>query len=187
MAVLTATTTLTTAEEFLRVHGHAHGRELVRGHVREAVMPNAEHAGIEVNIVVMVQDYAKRMNWGRVFGGEVYIRLAEDPDTIRAADVCMVSYRRLPADQPRPRGPLVTMPEVVVEIQSPSDRMSAVLVKVGDYLGAGVEAVVLVDPDLQAIAVFRAAELPIRFHNGDIVTLPDVLPGFSAPLKSFFE
>lgn len=45
----------------------------------------------------------------------------------------------------------------------------------------------VVDPETESIAVFREEELPQRFHNGDIVTLPGVLPGFKAPVKAFFE
>jgi hypothetical protein len=45
----------------------------------------------------------------------------------------------------------------------------------------------VLDPELESAAVFRADEYPMRFHHGDEVTIPDVLPGFAVPVKRFFE
>ena len=53
---------------------------------------------------------------------------------------------------------------------------------------AGVAVVVILDPGIDAAAVWRQNEdFPQRFSNSDELTLPDVLPGFSVPVKQFFE
>jgi Uma2 family endonuclease len=57
---------------------------------------------------------------------------------------------------------------------------------VSEYLGSGVRVAVVVDPASASTSVYRADELQQIFHNGDELTLPDVLPGFSAPVKSLF-
>jgi Uma2 family endonuclease len=79
------------------------------------------------------------------------------------------------------------MPELVAEVRSPHDRRGAVEEKIREYLAAGVLAVMTVDPELESISIHRKNELDQRFHNGDTVTIPDILPGFAAPVKAFFE
>ncbi len=44
-----------------------------------------------------------------------------------------------------------------------------------------------VDPNLETISIHRKNEIDVRFHNGDTVTIPDILPGFAEPVKAFFE
>jgi hypothetical protein len=47
---------------------------------------------------------------------------------------------------------------------------------------------VVLDPRIEAATVYCGNdELPQRFHNGDELTLPDVLPGFAVPVRRFFE
>lgn len=150
-------------------------------------MHTPDHAGIEVNTSTLLNVFVKTRKLGRVYGGEVKIQLRSNPGTIRMADVCFVSYATMPPEIPRPKKPFKVMPELVVEIKSSTDRMKAIRKKTDEYLDAGVQVVMVIDPETESVAVFRDEELPIRFHNGDTVTLPDVLPGFSAPVKAFFE
>ena len=78
-------------------------------------------------------------------------------------------------------------PDLVAEIRSPKDRVGDMHIKVGKYLNAGVTVVLVIDPDTESVAVFRADALPQRFSNGDELTLPDVFPGFVVPVRTFFE
>lgn len=178
---------LISASQFVGKYGDLKGYELVLGHLRRLTMPGIDHSGIEVNISSMLHAFVKEKGLGRVLGGEALIRTKRNPDSYRAADVAFVSYKLLPKSKPRPKGPLEFGPELVVEILSPTDRPKAVRLKTEDYLAAGVTAVMIVDPAMESVAVYRDDEWPQQFHNGDKVTLPDVLPGFSAPVKAFFE
>ena len=85
-----------------------------------------------------------------------------------------------------PAGPLPT-PELVIEVRSPSDRISQLSAKASEYLDAGVAVVVVLDPVTASAAVYREDEFPVRLHNGDELTLPDVLPGFAVAVRRFFE
>ena len=42
-------------------------------------------------------------------------------------------------------------------------------------------------PKNESAAVHQGDEFPRVLHNGDELILPDVLPGFSVPVKRFFE
>ena len=79
------------------------------------------------------------------------------------------------------------MPDLVFEVLSTSDRWADVLAKMTEYLNAGVTVVCIVDPKSLTVMVYRGDELPQTFDNGDILTIPDVLPGFQVPVRQFFE
>lgn len=115
---------------------------------------------------------------------DTFIRLSETH--CFGADVCYVSYESLPADQPTPKGPLTPPVELVVEVRSPWDAIADMTDKATQYLRAGVKVVLILDPKTDSAALFRPDELPQRLDNGDTLTLPDMLPGFSTPVARFF-
>lgn len=177
--------TLVTADEFLKHHGDESGIELVNGVVTRLPMPGFEHGEICLNAGALIREVVKRDKLGRVVSNDSFIRTS--PTGCRGADVAYVSYATLPADVPIPKGPITPPLELVVEVRSPSDPYRAVADKAYEYLDAGVRVVLVIDPETQSAGVFRLNELPVRFHNGDVVTLPDILPGFAVPVSKFFE
>lgn len=183
-----ATGTLMTAAEFVRRHGDESGVELVKGRVVRYPMPGAEHGEVCLTAGAIIREFVKQHGLGRVMSNDTFVRTGTDPDTYRGADVCFLSYARAPKEQPLPRGPLELPPDLIVEVRSPTDRTGDIQIKVGEYLNIGVAVVVVLDPGIDAATVYRGNdELPQRFHNGDELTLPDVLPGFAVPVRRFFE
>jgi Uma2 family endonuclease len=173
--------------EFIRRFGDQSDVELVQGQLVRLPMPGTEHGEIALRVGALLLSHVSKHKLGRVASNDPFIRVHRAPDTYRGADVCYISYKRLPKRVPTPKGPLEVAPDLVVEIRSPSDRLASLLKKAEEYLAAGVKAVIIVDAKAESIGVFRNDELPQRFHNGDTVTLSDVLPGFAAPVKAFFE
>jgi hypothetical protein len=47
--------------------------------------------------------------------------------------------------------------------------------------------VIVLDPKTESASVHRQDELHQLVHNGDELTFPDVPPGFSVPVRQFFE
>ena len=178
---------LMTAAEFVARHGHESGVELVRGYLVRLPMPGGRHGEVCGKAVYYLTRYAIEGGTGRVLSNDTFVRTRTDPDTYRGADACYLSYERLAKDQPAPKGPVETPPDLVVEVKSPTDRWGDIRIKVGQYETAGVRAVVVLDPELGVATVYRGEELPQRFHNGDEFALPDVLPGFAVPVAKFFE
>ena len=171
---------LVTAEEFVRLHGDESRIELVKGRIVKFPMPGAIHGQVCGSASAMLHAFVKQHNLGRVLSNDTFIRTNKDPDSYRRADVCFISYELLPKEQKLPKGPLEIAPEVVIEVRSPSDRQSDIQIKMWEYLRAGVRVVVMLDPAIEAATIYRESEdIPQRFSNGDELTLPDVLPGFS--------
>jgi Uma2 family endonuclease len=109
-------------------------------------------------------------------------------DSDCSPDECLFSYDLSVKERPPLDFLREYAPEIRVVVRSRTDRNSDVLMKVGQYLGSGVTVVVVLDPNLEMAAVYRESDgFPQRFSNGDELTLPDVLPGFSVPVKKFFE
>ena len=179
---------LITAEQFLELHGGESGVELVKGRVVRYPMPGFKHGEVCGNAFSILRDFVKSRDLGRLSTNDSFIRTGTKPDTFRGADVCFISFSRMPKEQPSPMGPLMTPPELVIEVRSPTDRTGDIQIKIGEYLNAGVTVVVLFDPSIEMAAIYRQAEaFPQRFSNGDELTLPDVLPGFAVPVRMFFE
>jgi len=198
------TTPLMTAEEFLAKHGGDTGVELVRGrvvnkhgeeiffkpvehHVERVRMPGGMHGKACHKVNLHLGLYLMQHDLGHVFGNDTFIPTTDDPVSFRGADVCFLSYSRLPKDQDVPSGP-IPVPELVFEVRSPTDRISALINKAYEYLDSGVTVVVLLIPETRSTAVHRNDDMPpLRLAAEDKLELPDILPGFSVPVKAFFE
>jgi Uma2 family endonuclease len=173
-----------TADEFLRLHGDESHIELVNGEVVRYPMPGFKHGKVGQKIARKIGNFVEEQDLGVDVNNDTLIRTL--PDACRAMDYGFVSYKRFPKGSKVDDGPMPVPPELIVEVLSPHNRPEDMQNKVDEYHGIGVDVVVVVDPDLEIASVYRKDELPVRFHNGDDFTLPDVLPGFSVPLKTFF-
>lgn len=185
---------LLTAEEFMAKYGHLKGVELVRGRVvwpgqpsppTEHRMPKFRHGVVSYRAVRVLSDFIEANRLGWVAINDTFVRTEADPSTVRGADVLFVSYTRLPAGEP-PED-LSIPPDLVVEVRSPTDRWTKVFVKLGEYLEAGVAAVLVLDPATRSASVYRPNEVQQIFEDGDDLVIPDVLPGFAVPVRRFFE
>lgn len=186
------TATLTTpqklsGEEFLQLYGDQSGFELDEGRLVELDMPGLLHGEVCGNAYHLIREFVKPRKLGRVFTNDCHIRTKSTPDSYRGADVLYISYESYAADLPTPKGMFTPPLELVIEVKSPSDSFSKMTDKATEYLNAGVKVVLVLDPETESAGVFRGNEFPMRFHNGDEFTLPDILPGFALPVKRFFE
>jgi Uma2 family endonuclease len=109
-----------------------------------------------------------------------------NPDSVRGADIAFYSFNRLP------RGPLAPgygpeVPELVVEVRSPSDRWREIHEKITEYLNAGVTTVIVLDPGPDTAHVFSADDAPKVLAADDELVLPGILDGFRVRVREFFE
>jgi Uma2 family endonuclease len=179
------TKALMTAEEFAQKHGGDYV-ELIDGEVKELPVPFNKHGKICNWASFYITQFALAHDLGHVTSNDSFVKTKIQPDRVRGADVCYFSYERLPKG-PMPEGLLAVSPDLVVEVCSPSDDRDEVQQKAFEYLSAQVRAVVVLDPKLNIATVYRKDEIQQVFDNGDELVLPDVLPGFSVPVRKFFE
>lgn len=84
-------------------------------------------------------------------------------------------------------GPIPTDVRITVDRRNPGESFDEILKRLGLELRAGATKVVLLSEQDQAACVYSADALPRLHRVGDDLTLPDVLPGFTAPVRKFFE
>ena len=193
MSTTVAEERLTTAE-FLKKYGHCSGVELVRGRVvwggqdsrdrtKEARMAKFRHGVICNNAARLIDAFVRANDLGWIAINDTFVPVT--PDTVRGADVLYVSYARVPKGE-APED-LPGAPDLVIEVRSPTDRWTAMVAKMLEYIAAGVTVVVILDPKTKSASVFRGDDRQDIFETADTLTLPDVLPGFAVPVARFFE
>ena len=182
----TATTELLTAEDLLRLSSEGVKGELIRGVLCETVSVGKRHARIAGRIITGFNNFVVPRHSGQVGGTDGGVLIQRNPDTVREPDVYFVSAERLPLDDDSD-GYLEVVPELVVEIVSPSDRQEAVNDKTLMWLSLGVLMVVEVYPAERAVMVHRPNTPAVTLTGEDALDGGDVLPGFSLPLSEIFD
>jgi Uma2 family endonuclease len=95
----------------------------------------------------------------------------------RKPDVVYVSFDRMPT-RTIPRGDLFVVPDLVVEVLSPSNTGFEVEEKLDEYLEAGVPLVWIVNPVRRTIRVYRDDGTTHLFRGQDVIENEPLLPGF---------
>src|SRR5581483_10520332 len=144
---------LLTAEEFLRLPSDGRPKELVRGRIVHMNVPKPRHGQICSKVDRILGNFADERNLGHVVSNDSGVRTERGPDTVRGADVAYYSYSRVPPG-PFPDDYLTVVPELVFEIRSPTDRWSAILAKVAEYLEAGITVVCVLDQMTERCLVY---------------------------------
>ena len=187
MAVQTVppqTHALVTGEQLLAM-GDIGPCELVEGRIVMMSPAGDEHGGYESNFDEHIKAFVRRHKLGKVRVGEIGIYTHRNPDTVRAADVLFISNERLA--KANPDGFLDVAPELVVEIVSPDDRWTEIRQKIREYFSAGVNVVLVIDPSERTVTIYRSLTHLRELTVNDILTLEDILPGFSVPVVELFS
>jgi Uma2 family endonuclease len=162
--------------------------EVIDGVVQEIPMPQARHGRVCTKAARYLDEFAEAHQPGVVCSNDTFVVIRRDPLRVRGADVVYWSKAKAPDGVPA-TGMITAAPDLCVEVVSPTNTWTEVFTKVGEYLGIGVPAVLVLDPDTRTASVYRDPTDPPQqlFNPGDTLTLPDVLPGFAVEVKKFFE
>src|SRR5687767_435978 len=116
-----------TIEDLLEMPKDGQKYELVDGEI--VVTPaGMRHSEVAVKIAVLLSIYLKTRQIGKVYMSDVGILLPNN--NVRSPDVTFVSTEKLPGGKsPESYGELV--PDLVVEVLSPNDKMRQVADKIG--------------------------------------------------------
>jgi Uma2 family endonuclease len=183
---MSATQRLVTAEEFEQMPEDDRYRyELVEGRLVRLSPVNFDHGRIVLQLAYLLRTHLKNRPEG-VAVVEMGFTLASNPDTVRGPDVAFLRQERAPA--PGTRGFPRMAPDVAFEVLSPEDRPEEVRTKIAEYLGSGVELVVVVDPDEKTVVAHRSGTQPVILRDPtDVLDLADAIPGFTCRVTEIFE
>lgn len=118
---------------------------------------------------------------------EIMFKLPLAIDRNRKPDIAFVPYARWPLDRPFP---LTTawdaLPDLCVEVVSPTDCADEIMNKVREYIQAGVRLVWVVYPRHQLVQVYDSLTAVRGLGRADALDGGAVLPGFRLPLSELF-
>ena len=172
-----------TTEELLNMPDDGYCYELVRGELRK-YMPAKHLHGKYAGVIHSFMGYY-------VFTNELGIVYSEAGfllglDHVRAPDMAFVSRERWEAVSEWD-GYFPGPPDLAVEVVSPSDRRMEIEEKIADYLEAGTQAVIVVEPRRREVSIHRSAEAITILGEADALEVPNVIPGWSMPVSRIFE
>ena len=177
---------LLTADDLLRLHGEGVRGELIRGVLCKTMPAGRIHGKVAAIVISILMSFVRPRRLGQVIGTDAGILLQRDPYTVREPDVAFISTEKLPLDSDVP-GYYDGVPDLVVEIVSPSDRPEHVYDKACMWILFGVRLVWVLDPDKRTVDVRKPGPSVTRLTENDTLDGADVLPGFSCTVSELFD
>ncbi len=162
--------------------------ELIDGEIIEMSPANLLHAWLASKLSTILNKYAdeKGLGFSFVEGG---FSPPDDCHNLYAPDVAFVREDRMP--QPIPQSFAGFMPDLAVEIASPSNTVSELREKAEIYLRNGTELVWILYPDRHSAEVCRlSVDGSMKREvvaSGGKLEGEDVLPGFELGLRQLFK
>ena len=162
--------------------------ELIDGAHYVTPAPNSKHQKIVLKLGARILGWVEQHRTGEVFVAPFDVVFSQfdvvEPDLLymsseRAAEILTSAN-------------VQGVPELVVEVGSPSTRRRDETVKRALYERAGVSEYWVVDPELDVVRVYRrdgerfARPQELAAEAGDVVTSP-LLPGLELPLTDIFR
>ena len=123
------TRTLVTADELLRMPDDGKRYELIEGELIEMAPAGFRHTNIGARIIGLLFQHTDKNDLGELMNADGGVFLQRDPETVRVPDIGFISKERLPPGE-GPSGFIDIIPDLVVEVVSPSDRAVQVQAKI---------------------------------------------------------
>jgi Uma2 family endonuclease len=102
-----------------------------------------------------------------------------------AAWVLKARLRKLKSEQKKKFLPLC--PDFVVELLSPTDRLSATMAKMQEYIDNGARLGWLIDPARRQVHIYRPQAQPERLDHAKKLSADPELPGFTLDLRDIWD
>ena len=171
-----------TESELLETPADGCKYELVRGHI--VVSPGGyEHGHVALAIASALHAHARRHRLGRAFDSSTGFRFPGGD--VLSPDAAFVAQARIP--QPEPEGFPDLVPDLVVEVLSPSERPRAVSGKIRTYLEAGVRLVWVVNPRARTVTVHAVDRPASTIGEEGVLDGVAVVPGFRCGLREVLD
>jgi Uma2 family endonuclease len=183
---MATTEKLMTAEEFARMPEPADGTqyELVRGELVMMTPASPRHGVCCLKVGAKLLQFAQERQLGWVAVNDPGVITERNPDTVRGPDIAFWSRERLPE---LPDKFTEVVPDLAVEVVSPSDTHPRVTEKVLHYLDHGVRLVWVVDPDQRIVSIYRSRQDVRILGKAEQIVGDDVLAGFTCQVSEFFD
>ena len=177
---------LLTAEDLLRLYSKGVRGELIRGVLCKTMPSGGEHGETVANLVIALGQFVRPRRLGRLAASDSGVLLERSPDTVREPDIAFFSADRIPLGV-RVTGYYEEVPDIVVEVASPSDSVRVVNDKARMWLSYGAGLVWVLRPNTRSVDVHSQSGATVTLTNDDTLNGGDVLPGFECSLSDIFD
>ena len=158
--------------------------ELFEGELVIIAPPDYVHATLQTNLAVELKIQGERRGLGKA-RPSVGVILGRNPDTLLVPDALFITSASLPIRE-SPEGYLETIPELIVEVRSPSQTIAELERKANQFLNVGTVVVWVIDRIHQCVRIYRAGQTVEILSGTDTLTVPDVIPGFTVSMAAIF-
>jgi Uma2 family endonuclease len=161
--------------------------EVVDGRIVEKPSMGSFETDIASVLVQLLGYFVRTHRLGKVVV-EMLFRIDQAKDLQRRPDLAFISNERWPYNRRAPRGSVWDLvPDLAIEVISPSNQASEVQKKVHEYFAAGVRQVWVVYPDTYEIFVYDSLTVIHVLQRGDELDGAPLVPGFRLPVATLFE
>lgn len=165
-----------------------HHYYLIDGELYSTMPPGGTHGSLAGEISRLIGNFVRAYNLGR-FTVETGFHPPNDRGTLLSPDVAFLSKSTMPGPLPAIFVPI--MPDLAVEVMSPTDSLSELHRKAETYLRHGTSMVWIVKPSEKGVDVCRAGDyggMRIESVGKDgVLSGETVLPGFEVDLGELFN
>ena len=159
--------------------------ELIRGVLCETMPTGELHGKIVMRLGGALFSFVEPRGLGTLFASDSGVWLERDPDTVREPDIAFTSVEKLPLNAWN-AGYAEVVPDLVVEVASPSDSRREVHDKARMWLSHGVRLVWVVHPETRTVDVHRSDHAVATLGDQEALDGLDVLPGFICDVSAIF-
>jgi Uma2 family endonuclease len=170
-----------------------HQIELREGKI--SIMSPSDIASGEIGarFIALLGAWVYSHDLGRILDSSTGFRMPNGD--LLSPDVSFISREQL---EQTPRTFASIVPQLIVEIKSSHDRICGIEEKIALFLSQGVQVGILIDPDKHIVRVYRAGGLSkdaetgesipqgITLQDGDILTIPELFPGWELPITNLW-
>ncbi len=180
-------------QEFSRIYSDKGPFEFADGRKIRVIQKVVRIGRLVSRIARLTGDYVDGKDHGEVFLKTPYVILANTQQIVgsRVPDIMFIRAERLAAltesDPDWEVKPLTIVPDLVVEVVSPTDRLTQINRKISRYLKDGVLVIWLVDADSKTVTIYKKGETNLeRLTVDDVLTGGEIFPGFELAISKLF-
>lgn len=178
---------LMSAEELLNLPEHPDVRyELSNGKLIEVAGTTIPHGLIVALALWLIDGYARERDLGVTLADGVAYLLRRNPDTVRIPNLSFIAWERVPATGFPEEGYWAGVPDLALEVVSPTDRAEEIHNKVQEYLEAGVVLVWVLWPRRKMVTVHAPGIDGRELRAEEVLDGGRVLPGFTIRVAELF-
>ncbi|MEQ9357917.1 Uma2 family endonuclease [Coleofasciculus chthonoplastes] len=156
--------------------------ELVDGQIVIMSPSGYESDEVVAEFVRVLGNWVRPQKLGRVTASSAGFDLPNS--NVRAPDVSFVLAKRLPKS---PRSFAELAPDLMVKVKSPTDTLKSLRDKIQFFLEQGTKVGILMNPQRRRVEIYRPDSEVKVLSDGDVLTIPDLLPGFEVAIVDLWS